>query len=170
PRWTRRIRRKPRRSPAQIVLGLLALAALSLALATCDRMKAKEAAPAAPPPPAVVVAEVIKKTVPITPEVVAQTDAVQTIELRARVQGVLEHVRFKEGALVKAGDILFEIQQGQYEASLQSARAALAKAQADLAKAQETVEVDKARAELEQRKAALGKTQTDVARYTPLAQ
>jgi membrane fusion protein, multidrug efflux system len=170
PRWTRRIRPKPpRRDPALVFWSLLALSALAPALTTCDRTKAKEAAPAGPPPPAVVVSEVVQKTVPITAEFVAQTDAVQTVELRARIQGVLEHVRFKEGAPVKAGDTLFEIQQAQYEAGLQSARAALAKAQADLAKAQDTVEVQKARAELEQRKAAHAKTQTDVARYKPLA-
>jgi membrane fusion protein (multidrug efflux system) len=152
-----------------VLLGLLALGALLPALTTCDRTKAKESAPAAPPAPAVIVAEVVKKTVPITAEFVAQTDAVQTVELRARVQGVLERVRFKEGSEVQKGQVLFEIERSQYEATLQSARAQLAKAQADLAKAQEQVEVDKARAELEQRKAALAKSQTDVARLKPLA-
>jgi membrane fusion protein (multidrug efflux system) len=137
---------------------------------TCDRMKAKEAAPAGPPPPAVVVAEVIRKTVPIWAEFVAQTDSVQTVELRARIQGVLEHVRFEEGADVKKGQVLFEIQRTQYEASLQSARAQLAKAQAELARAQEQVEVQRSKAELEQRKAALAKAKLDVARLKPLAQ
>lgn len=169
PRWKRRIRPPPPRRPVPAALGLLALTALLPALTTCDRTKAKEATPPAPPPPAVVVAEVTRKSVPIVAEFVAQTDAVQTVELRARVQGVLEHVRFKEGAEVKEGQVLFEIEKSQYEAALQSARAQLAKAQADLARAQETVQVDRARAELEQRKAALAKTEADVARYTPLA-
>ena len=168
--WTRRIRRKPRRQPAQVFLGLLALAVLLPGLTTCDRTKAKESAPAGPPPPAVVVAPVIKKTVPITAEFVAQTDAVQTVELRARVQGVLEHVRFKEGAEVKQGQVLFEIERAQYDAALQSARAQLAKAQADLDKAQEQVQVLRSQAELEQRKAAHAKTQVDVARFRPLVQ
>ena len=168
PRWTRRIRRKPPRSSRR-ALGLLALVALFPALTTCDRTKAKEAAPA-PPPPAVVVAEVVKKTVPIVAEFVAQTDAVQTVELRARIQGVLEHVRFKEGADVKEGQVLFEIERTQYEAALQSARAQLAKAQAELARAQEQVEVLRSQAELEQRQAALAKAKLDVARLKPLAQ
>jgi membrane fusion protein (multidrug efflux system) len=146
------------------------LAALFPALTTCDRTKAKEAAPAAPPPPAVVVAEVVKKTVPITAEFVAQTDAVQTVELRARVQGVLERVNFKEGSDVQAGQVLFEIEKSQYQAALQSARAQLAKAQAELAKAKEQVEVLRAKAELEQRQAALAKSKLDVARLKPLAQ
>src|SRR5215831_8465566 len=131
-----------RRAP-RVLLSLLALGALLAALTACDRTKAKEAAPPAPPPPSVVVATVVKKTVPIVAEYVAQTDAVQTIELRARIQGVLERVRFKEGSEVKEGQILFEIEKSQYDAALQSARARLAKAQADLAKAQEQVEVDR---------------------------
>jgi membrane fusion protein (multidrug efflux system) len=168
PRWTRRIRREPPRSSRR-ALCLLALVALLPALTTCDRSKSKEAAPT-PPPPAVVVAEVVRKTVPIVAEFVAQTDAVQTVELRARIQGVLERVRFKEGADVKQGQVLFEIERTQYEATLQSARAQLAKAQAELAKAQEQVEVLRAQAELEQKRATLAKSRLDVARLRPLAQ
>ncbi len=169
PRWTRRIRRPPSGRSAWRWLLLLAFLALLPALTTCDRSKAKESAPA-PPPPTVVVAEVVKKTVPIVAEFVAQTDAVQTVELRARIQGVLEHVRFEEGADVKEGQVLFEIQKTQYEATLQSARAQLGKAQAELARAQEQVEVQRARAELDQRQAALAKAKLDVARLKPLAQ
>jgi membrane fusion protein (multidrug efflux system) len=149
---------------------MLAVLALLPAMTTCDRTKAKESAPAAPPAPAVVVAEVVKKTVPITAEFVAQTDAVQTVELRARIQGVLEKVSFQEGSDVKQGQVLFQIQRAQYEATLQSARAQLAKAQAELARAQEQVEVLRAKAELEQRQAALAKAKLDVARLKPLAQ
>jgi len=149
---------------------MLTLLAFLPALTTCDGTKAKEGAPAPPPPPAVVVTEVVKQTVPITAEFVAQTDAVQTVELRARIQGVLEHVRFEEGSDVKEGQVLFEIQRTQYEAALQTARAQLAKAQAELAQAQEQVEVQRSRAELEQRRAALAKAKLDVARLRPLAQ
>src|SRR5215471_9018538 len=158
-----------RRAP-RVLFSLLALGAALAVLTACDRTKAKEAAPPAPPPPSVVIATVVKKTVPIVAEYVAQTDAVQTIELRARIQGVLEHVRFKEGSEVKEGQVLFEIQRSQYEATLQTARAQLAKAQADLAKAQEQVEVLRARAELDQRRAALAKARLDVARLQPLAE
>jgi membrane fusion protein (multidrug efflux system) len=149
---------------------MLAVVGLLPGLTTCERTKAQNAPPPAPPPPAVVVAEVVKKTVPITAEFVAQTDAVQTVELRARVQGVLERVHFKEGSDVSAGQVLFEIEKSQYQAALQSARAQLAKAQAELAKAKEQVEVLRAKAELEQRQAALAKSKLDVARLRPLAQ
>jgi membrane fusion protein (multidrug efflux system) len=169
PHWSRRIRRPPPGRVSRRAGTLLALVALLPALSTCDRTKAKEAAPAGPPP-TVLVAEVTRRTVPIVAEFVAQTDAVQTVELRARVQGVLERVRFKEGAEVTDGQTLFEIERTQYEAALQSARAQLAKAQADLTKAQEQVVVLRSRAELEQRRAALAKARLDVARLKPLAQ
>src|SRR5262245_37913679 len=101
PRWTRRIRPNPPRRPAgQILGGMPELAARVPTRTTGEGKKAKESAPAPGPAPAVVVAEVVKKTVPITAEFVAQTDAVQTIELRARIQGVLERVRCKEGSEV----------------------------------------------------------------------
>src|SRR5215510_8906801 len=121
------------------------------------------------PPPAVIVAEVPQRTVNVSAEFVARTDAVPTVEIRARVQGVLEQVRFREGSEVKRGQILFVIQQDEYKAALQSARAQLAKAQADLTRAKDASVVDRARAQLEQAKAELGKNQADVARYRPLA-
>jgi membrane fusion protein, multidrug efflux system len=48
------------------------------------------------------VAEVLRKTVPLYAEYVGRTEALQTIELRARVEGFLEQVLFKEGQRVKA--------------------------------------------------------------------
>ena len=100
----------------------------------------------APPPPTVIVAEVAQRTVHIFREYVARTEAVPTVEIRARVSGVLEQVLFKEGSEVKQGQVLFVIQQDEYKAALQSARAQLAKAQADLTRAQDTSVVDRARA------------------------
>jgi membrane fusion protein (multidrug efflux system) len=62
------------------------------------------------------------------------------------------------------------IQQAEYKAALQSARAQLAKAEADLTRARDTSVVDRGRANLDQAKAELGKVQQDVARYRPLAE
>ncbi len=87
------------------------------------------------PAPPVVVVEVTPRTVPIYEEFVARTQAIHTVELRARVEGFLEQVRFREGGLVHAGQLLFVIEQPPYEAALQSARAQLAQAQADLTRA-----------------------------------
>jgi membrane fusion protein (multidrug efflux system) len=136
----------------------------------CDDAGAKKAQQQAVPPPTVIVAEIAQRTVQVSAEYVARTEAVPTVEVRARVQGVLEQVRFQEGSQVEKGKVLFVIQQDEYKAALQSARAQLAKAQADLTRARDTSLVDRARASLDQAKADLGKDQADVARYRPLAQ
>src|SRR6476646_2686383 len=64
---------------------------------------------ATPPPATVVVAEVSQRTVPIYSEFVGQTRAEETVELRARVEGVLQKVYFKEGTAVRKGQLLFTI-------------------------------------------------------------
>ena len=150
--------------------ALALVVALSLAIASCDRVKAgKDAKAAAPPSPLVVVAEVTQRTVPLVRDFTARTEAVPTVEVRARVAGVLEQILFKEGSEVKAGQTLFRIQPEEYAAALESARAQLAKTEADLVRAKDTSVVDRARATLDQRRADLEKARRDVARYTPLA-
>jgi membrane fusion protein (multidrug efflux system) len=69
------------------------------------------------------VAEIIQKTVPIYSEYVGQTRADDTVDLRARVEGVLQKVFFKEGSPVTKGQLLFVIDKRPFEASLQSAKA-----------------------------------------------
>ena len=156
----------------------LSLVLLLAASTGCERGTAKESkdgkpsktqAPA-PPPPTVVVAEVVQRTVPISAEFVGRTEAVPTVEIRARVPGVLDEVRFREGSAVQKGQQLFAIQPEEYKAALQSAQAQLAKAQADLTRARDTSVVDRFRAQLDQAKAERGRTQNDVARYRPLAE
>jgi multidrug efflux pump subunit AcrA (membrane-fusion protein) len=80
----------------------------------CGRGDAKAAkqAPGAPIP-TVVVAEIPQRTVQVSAEFVARTEAVPTVEIRARVSGVLEQVRFREGSEVKKGQVLFVIQQDE---------------------------------------------------------
>lgn len=132
-------------------LALTVLAVTLLTASACDR-KAKEVkGAAASPPPAVVVAMVEQRTVPIVRDFVARTEAIPTVDVRARVPGVLEKVLYKEGSEVKQGQVLFEIQRAEYSASLDSAKAQLAKANADLIRAKDTSVVDRTRAQLEQR-------------------
>ena len=69
--------------------------------AACGRQEGP--APPPPAPPAVVVSPVPAATVPIYREYVARTEARQTVEIRARVEGFLEKVLFEEGSQVKAG-------------------------------------------------------------------
>ncbi|MBE7464334.1 MAG: efflux RND transporter periplasmic adaptor subunit [Planctomycetes bacterium] len=112
-----------------------------LVLAGC----AKQETPPMPPPP-VTVAQPVQRTVPVYGEYVGQLDSPQTVELRARVEGYLKAIRFTEGADVKQGQLLFEIDPGQYEVALQHAKAQLLTAEAALAQARNVrdVEVDKA--------------------------
>jgi membrane fusion protein, multidrug efflux system len=121
------------------------------------------------PPPTVVIAEVQRKTVPIYSEFVGQTKADDTVELRARVEGVLQKVHFREGARVGKGQLLFTIDKRPFEAALQSARALQAKAESDLAQARQRTDVLQAQAELADALATLSKADQDVSRLTPLA-
>ena len=143
-------------------------AALLVAFTACDRGDAKASKQAEAPIPTVLVAEVPQRTVQVSADFVARTEAVPTVEIRARVSGVLEQVRFREGSEVKKDQVLFVIQQDEYKAALQSAQAQLAKAQADQIRAKDTSVVERQRAQLDQAKAELGKNQADVARYRPL--
>jgi membrane fusion protein (multidrug efflux system) len=124
------------RSRARIgaTLGAVGLAGL---LGACDKPtdQAKTAAPP-PPPPAVVVAEVVRKTVPIYDEFVGQTDAKETVEIRARVKAFLEGQHFAEGTVVKKGQLLFTLDKREYEAKLMQAKADLDVALARLGKAE----------------------------------
>ncbi|MFM8991853.1 MAG: efflux RND transporter periplasmic adaptor subunit [Alphaproteobacteria bacterium] len=68
-------------------------------------------------------------------EFVGRVRALERVELRARIEGVLRERRFVEGAMVSAGDLLFAIEPDQFEASLDLAKSDVAKAEATLADA-----------------------------------
>ena len=160
-----RLARRLRRLPGRCLVG----AALLAVFAGCDRGDATASKQAAAgPPPTVLVAEIPQRNVQVSADFVARTEAVPTVEIRARISGMLEQVRFREGSEVKQGQVLFVIQQDEYKAALQSARAQLAKAEADLLRAHDISVIDRQRAQLDQAKAELGKNQADVARYRPL--
>jgi membrane fusion protein (multidrug efflux system) len=105
--------------------------------AACGRQEAP--APPPPPPPAVVVSPVPAATVPLYRESVARTEARETVAIRSRVDGFIEKVLFEEGGQVKAGQLLFVIDQRPFSAALQEARGSLAQAQASLSKAKRDV-------------------------------
>jgi membrane fusion protein (multidrug efflux system) len=146
------------------VTTLLAASILNSGCKGKDEVKA-----AAPPPPTVIVAQVEQRTVPIYSEYVGQTKAQETVELRARVEGVLEKVYFREGQPVRKGALLFTIDKRPYQATLQTAKALLAKAKADLAQAQQRTDVLKAQAELADAQAVQSKAESDLHRIAPLA-
>jgi multidrug efflux pump subunit AcrA (membrane-fusion protein) len=102
---------------------------LCLALAGCAGPLAE--GPAAVPPP-VTVSHPVEREVTDYADFTARTAAVDSVELRARVSGYLDRVNFKEGALVKKGDALFEIDPRTYQADLHHAEGNLASMEARL--------------------------------------
>jgi membrane fusion protein (multidrug efflux system) len=95
-------------------------------------VNAKEAPPA-PPPPEVSVVTVHKTSVPVVTELPGRTSAYLVAQVRARVDGIVLRREFTEGADVKAGQRLYQIDPTPYRATLDSALGTLQKAQANLA-------------------------------------
>ena len=91
---------------------------------------------AAPPPPAVTVAQPIQRNIIDQDEYVGRFVAVDSVEIRARVSGYLEKIHFKDGQMVKEGDLLFTIDKRSFQNTLAQARANLAQARANLAYAE----------------------------------
>jgi multidrug efflux system membrane fusion protein len=102
-------------------------------LAACNQPTADSAAP---PPPTVAVSRPVQREIAEWDEYTGRFEAVETVEVRARVGGYLEKVNFKDGSLIKKGDLLFVIDPRPYKAALGRAQGELARAQArrDLAK------------------------------------
>lgn len=114
-------------------MTIVALAAASLA-AACGK---KEAPPAAPPN--VKVATVVQRDVPIYVDVIGQTRGSTEIEVRARVEGYLQSVDYREGSLVRKGQLLYTIDPRPFQASLAQAKGNQAQAEAQLARAKQDV-------------------------------
>jgi membrane fusion protein (multidrug efflux system) len=126
-------------------IGLKRFLMMALAVAAAGAACGPAPEPKAAPPPEVYVAPVVQKDVPEYLELVGQTDGFQDVEIRARVEGFLETLDFREGSFVRKGALLYQIDRKPLEA-------ALAQAIADKATAQSRLE----------------KTNNDVARYAPL--
>ena len=87
---------RSRKARATWLRGYVAGVALLALTAGCEGGSAKESKQKGPaaPPPTVIVAEVLQRTVSVSADFVGRTEAVPTVEIRARVQGVLEQVRW----------------------------------------------------------------------------
>lgn len=121
-------------APAVGRFGGVAIALLALAtLAGCDRQSGA-AGPPAPPPPTVTVAHPVERTVAETDEYTGRLEAAETVEVRARVSGFIDSAPFEEGSVVKAGDLLFEIDPRPFQAEADRAAAEVTRAQAQLAR------------------------------------
>lgn len=126
----------------KIAARCLILPALVLpVLLACEKKQAQ----APPPAPKVTVDTPVRRNVTDYLELTGTTQAINTVQLRARVEGYLEKVLFKDGELVKSGQPLFVIQKNTYEAKLQQAEGAV-----------------------QTQKASLEHAKTELARYTSL--
>ena len=119
-------------------LGLLM--ASFVALTGCDQQPQQQGPM---PAPAVSVIDVTKQPVGDYQEFVARTEAVKTVELRARVEGFLTKRDFIEGETVNDGQLLFEIDEKPYEAALKKAEADLASAKAERTRAEKDLKRSK---------------------------
>ncbi|GAB5468605.1 MAG: multidrug efflux RND transporter periplasmic adaptor subunit VmeY [Rhodospirillales bacterium] len=115
------------------------------------------------PKPGVVIAPVVNEKVATSQVFIGNIEAIQEVELRARVEGFLEKVAFKEGQMVTAGDLLYQIEQAQYQASLEGAQAQEAEAQAALLSSQ--AQAEDTQAEFERQAQLLTRGNTSQARF-----
>jgi membrane fusion protein (multidrug efflux system) len=150
-----------------LALAVSLLVLLCFTVLPVVRAQPKPGPPSAPPV-TVSVIEVTPKALPLYTEYTGTTDALETVEIRARVDGFIEQKLFNGGQVIKAGEPLYLLDQRTFLADVQKAKASVDKAAADLQYAREGVEVFRAESRLAQSRAALVKAEQDVARYTPL--
>jgi len=122
-----------------ISIGLVAAVMLLNALG-CSSGKVRAAAP--PPPPVVQVAPVIQKDVPVQGEWVGTLEGYVNAQIQPQVSGYLIRQDYREGGLVKKGQLLFEIDPRPFQAVLDQAKGQLAQAEAQRANAELNVKRD----------------------------
>jgi RND family efflux transporter MFP subunit len=149
------------------VTGLIAaaLSAQALWLGGCSKKEEPRA-----PPPQVSVSQALEREVAEWDEYTGRLEAVKAVEIRPRVAGAIERVAFREGAVVKKGDLLFQIDPRPYQAELDKAqaeaqravdRAALTKAEFE--RAQKLVEARAmSREEFDQRRTARAEAESAI--------
>jgi RND family efflux transporter MFP subunit len=131
-----------------------ALSGLLLLITACAQQQ-PTAAP--PPPPKVTVSQPLNREVVEWEEYTGRLEAVESVEVRARVNGYLQSIHFKNGATVKQGDLLFVVDPRPYQAELERAKAELALANARL----ERTGKDLARAQMLVRSRAVSEEEVD---------
>jgi membrane fusion protein, multidrug efflux system len=126
--------RHPKIHPAGSLLGLAPLTVLlAFTLTGCGNQPQPQAAA---PPPTVTVAQPVKRTVTDWDEFTGRFEAMEEVQIRARVGGFVNSVEFRDGAIVRAGDLLYTIDSRPFEAAALQADGQLsdARAKAELAK------------------------------------
>ena len=106
---------------------LFASLAFTIVAAGCSQTAAQQGPP---PPPQVTVAQVIERDVTEWDEFTGRLQAVDSVDIRPRVSGLVSAVRFEEGAIVQRGSLLFQIDPRPFQAEVDRLRAELARARA----------------------------------------
>ena len=134
------------------------------------------------PAPVVKVETVVQQDVPISAEWVGSLVGYINAQIRARVAGHLMSQNYTEGSVVKAGDLLFQVDPRPYEAAVDQAEANLLQAESQLSQAKAQVSASQAQveqalakvaqdeAQVKRAEADQRRTELDVGRYTPLAE
>ncbi|THD52314.1 MAG: efflux RND transporter periplasmic adaptor subunit [Bradyrhizobium sp.] len=121
-----------RTRPAAVAIGQIALAIpLFAALGACEQNTFVP-----PPPPKVDVGQPLRQNITRFLEATGNTAPIQTVDLVARVQGILQSINYKDGTFVKEGATLFTIEPETYKLKVEQAQAAEAGAQASLKQAE----------------------------------
>ena len=154
------------------ILSMVGLAVAVLAATACRPSPESSAAPA---PPAVTVVAAAQRPVPVYGRYVGQTEAVQTVDVRARVEGFIQRQAVPDGAAVKAGDVLFLIDPRPYEVALSQARSNVARdvamlRQTESALVQREADVRAAQANIDRDQVQLENWRTQEERYRRLVQ
>lgn len=151
----------------RFVRALCAALGATLAASACARDAQQEA----PPPPEVTVALPVEREVGVDLQATGTVTGVETVEVRARVQGFIDQIHFAAGSVVAEGDLLFTIDPRPFHARLAQADAELAGREATLQLARSNLAKAKALAksqvmaaqELDTRTAEFAKAEADVA-------
>ncbi len=121
------------RNPSRLFLIPLLLSSLQLSACLSDSQSEEQSqAPQTPPKTAVEVVELSPQTVDLSTELPARTTAIRMAQVRPQVDGIIEKRLFDEGAAVKAGEQLYQIEAAPYQAEVNNAEATLQRARADL--------------------------------------
>ena len=136
-----------------VIGGILGVVSIALVIGVIHPAN-KASATATATPPTVEVVPVQQKDVPVFGEWIGTLDGLVNADVRAQVTGYLLQQGYKEGAFVRKGQLLFQIDPRPFQAALDQAEGQLLQAKAMLANAQ----------------AVQGRTELDVKRYVPLAQ
>jgi multidrug efflux system membrane fusion protein len=125
----------PQRRVLAIALAVLALTGVTATIFGVSGTRAQSGAPAEPQATPVSVATVVQSDVSAWDEFSGRLEAVERVDIRSRVAGNIQSVHFREGALVKKGDLLLTIDPAPYAADVERADAQVAAAQARVAQA-----------------------------------